>query len=133
MKVDANPQLGYDSDVLQLKRTLADVLRDHAQAVNQLLDGYTATTVTAATHTGISTQGHALILCDCTANSITVNLPSAAGNKAIFNIKKMDAGANTVTIEGNGTETIDGALNKVITVQYASYTLMSSGTNWVIV
>jgi hypothetical protein len=133
MKVDANPQLGYDSDVLQLKRTLADIFRENAQAVNTLLDGYTITSVTAATHTDITTQGHALILCDCTANNITVNLPTAAGNKAIFNIKKMDAGANTVTIDANGSETIDGAATKVITAQYATFTLLSSGTNWVIV
>jgi hypothetical protein len=39
MKVDANPQLGYDSDVLQLKRTLADVLRDHAREINGLAEG----------------------------------------------------------------------------------------------
>lgn len=132
-KVSPDPQLGYDDTVAELKRTLAAVLRSHAQLLNALVEHYTITAVTAATHTEIATEGSALLLCDATAANITVNLPSAAGNRARIDIKKMDATANTVTIEGLGAETIDGAANKVISVQYASYTLMSDNANWVVV
>lgn len=132
-KVNANPQLGFDDSVPDLKRTLANIIREQAQQINNLVDHYAVTNVTAATHNEISTEGNALILCDATAANITVNLPSAAGNKAKIYVKKMDATANTVTIEGLSAETIDGAANKVITVQYASYSLMSNNANWVIV
>lgn len=38
-KVNANPQLGYSDSVEQLKRTLADIIRGHAQLINGLSDG----------------------------------------------------------------------------------------------
>ena len=132
-KVNSNPQLGFDDSVPELKRTLANIFREHAQQVNNLTEHYTPVSVTAATHTEIATEGNALILCDCTANNITVNLPSAAGNRAKIYVKKMDASVNTVTLEGLGAETIDGAANKVITVQYFCYSIMSDNANWVIV
>lgn len=132
-KVNQDPQLGYDDTVSELKRTLSAIFREQAQQINNLVDHYAVTNVTATTHNEISTEGNALILCDATAANITVNLPSAAGNKAKFYIKKMDATANTVTLEGSGAETIDGTANKVITVQYFCYSIMSDGANWVIV
>jgi hypothetical protein len=69
--------------------------------------------------------------------AIIVNLPTAAAafgttpaTGRVINVKKVDAGVNTVTIEGAGAETIDGALNVVLTVQWQSVTLQSNGTSW---
>ncbi|MDB4442331.1 hypothetical protein N9219_02810 [bacterium] len=87
-------------------------------------------TITAASDTLVNTDH--TNLCDCTSNAITVNLPAASAGQR-FEIKKIDATANAVTIDGNGSETIDGALTKVITAQYESVTLVSDGTNWFIV
>ncbi len=62
-------------------------------------------------------------------------MPSAGGANAgrIYNIKKVDASANIVTIQASGEETIDGASSRLISTQYASYTVHSTGLEWFII
>lgn len=63
----------------------------------------------------------------------TITLPSAvgiAGRK--YTIKNIDA-ATTVTVSVTGAETIDGAATKLLTVQYQYISVVSDGTNWLIV
>lgn len=75
-----------------------------------------------------------VLLCDATSASITVNLPSAGGIAGKrYAVKKTDASANTVTLDGAGAETIDGAATKVLSSQYASVEIVSNGSNWMIV
>jgi hypothetical protein len=73
-------------------------------------------------------------LCDCTAGNITFSLPSAAdyGVGVPLNIKKTDATANTVTIDADGSETIDGSGTLVISAQWDNVVLQSDGQNWYI-
>ena len=92
----------------------------------------TVVPVTAATHNEAHTSGIVVILGDTTSNSITVNLPTAVGNTAIFSVKKTVA-ANTLTVDGLSTETIDGGLTAAWTSIYEAITLVSDGTNWSIV
>jgi len=74
-----------------------------------------------------------LVNVDATAGNQTVNLPAAASSaNRLINIKKIDATANTVTVDGNGAETIDGATTKVLTVQWESVTVICDGTSWFI-
>jgi hypothetical protein len=71
------------------------------------------------------------IICDCTSGNITVNLPAAADvSKIIYEIKKIDSSANTVTIDGDGSETIDDSTTKVISSQYDAITVQSDGSEW---
>jgi hypothetical protein len=65
---------------------------------------------------------------------ISVNLPSASscGSGYKYQIKNM-ASANTLTIDPNGTETIDGSTTFVLNVQYQSITLITNGSNWFII
>lgn len=93
----------------------------------------TTSTQTAATVNVTATSGVYTVLCNCTSNAITVNLPTAVGNKSLINVKKTDASTNTVTVDGYSTETIDGGATAVIRVRYASIALVSDGTNWSIV
>lgn len=73
-------------------------------------------------------------LCDATSGSLTVTLPAAGAYKGQrFYIKKVDATANTVTIDGDGSETIDGAATAVIAVPMTCLTVVSDGSNWWIV
>lgn len=75
-----------------------------------------------------------VILCDATSGAITVTLPTAAGRKGkAFCIKKIDSSANTVTIDGNASETIDGATTKVLSTQYSAKWIISDGANWVVI
>lgn len=71
-----------------------------------------------------------IILCNPTGN-ITITLPAASSStNQIYIIKKIDSDADTVTIDGNASETIDGATTLVIASQYTSYTLVCDGSNW---
>ena len=85
-----------------------------------------------ATSITITTSDHT-VLADASGNVITANLPTAASASGYqFTIKKIDSSANTVTIDGNGSETIDGATTAVITMQWESVTVQSNGTAWYI-
>jgi hypothetical protein len=74
-----------------------------------------------------------LVLVDTTSGSVTVTLPSAVGRRGRkFTMKKLIA-ANTMTLAGAGSETIDGAATVAITTRYAVRTVQSDGINWHIV
>src|SRR6185295_13642672 len=61
---------------------------------------------------------HYTVLVDASGANRTITLPAASGaTRRIYVIKKTDATANTVTIDGNGSETIDGATTQVISAQ----------------
>lgn len=69
---------------------------------------------------------------NCTSGTFTVTLPTAVGIEGQFFIIK-NSGTGVITIDANGSETIDGALNKVMAVQYEAYYVISNGANWVVV
>jgi len=93
--------------------------------------GITTTSVTGTTYTALATDH--LILAD-NAAGLTVTLPVAAiaGDGAQIVIKRVGA-TGTITIDGNGSETIDGGLTATLTTQYESITLVSDGSNWHII
>lgn len=90
-------------------------------------------TVTSTSTTPYTASVNEVVLMDATAGNKTVNLPAAstASGKEIT-VKKVDASGNTVTIDGDGSETIDGATTKVISSQWDSVTMVSNGTAWYI-
>jgi len=73
------------------------------------------------------------ILVDATSGNLTMTLPSASSSTGrIYNIKKIDASANTVTLQANGAELIDGTNTKVISMQWSNINIQSNGTSWYI-
>ena len=82
----------------------------------------------------LATTADNVIDCDATSGAITITLPTAVGNTGkIYTIKKNDSSTNTVTVDANAAETIDGTLTKIITTQYTSMTIISDGSNWLII
>jgi hypothetical protein len=74
------------------------------------------------------------VLVDASGAARTMTLPAAASHLGrVYSIKKTDSSANTVTVDGNASETIDGALTKVLTAQYEVVTIQSDGANWHII
>ena len=72
-----------------------------------------------------------VLLCNNTT-SATITLPLASTNSGrIITVKKINSGA--VTIDGNGTETIDGALTKSLAALYDALRLICDGSNWHII
>jgi len=80
---------------------------------------------------------HYTVLVDATGANRTITLPalSAAyngttGRGYIFNVQKIDATANTVTVDGDGSETINGATTKVLAAQYESMQIQAGPAEW---
>ena len=71
-------------------------------------------------------------LIDCTSGTFTVTLPASSGRTGRILIIK-NSGAGTITVDGNASETIDGATTYAISVQYGTIQIMSDGTNWKII
>jgi hypothetical protein len=89
--------------------------------------------VTTKTSGGTVASTDFSTICNNTSGSITVNLPTAAGIQGrIYVIKKISAAGNNVTIDGFGSETIDGGMTYSITTQYSYVMIQSDGTNWYI-
>ena len=65
--------------------------------------------------------------------NITVNLAAAAtaGSGFKYNIKNRST--NTITIDPNGSEAIDGSSTFALSTQNASVTLLTDGSNWFII
>jgi len=87
---------------------------------------YSVTTKTG----NYTAASESVILCDATSASFTITLPSVATVGRHYNIKKIDSTANTVTLDGNASETIDGATTLVLGAQYQSVTIVSDGSAW---
>ena len=80
------------------------------------------------------TTDNRVILCDATSAAFTVTLPTAVGIEGReFTIVKTDSSVNAVTVDGNGSETINGATTKALSSQWDKVTVVSDGSNWVIV
>ena len=82
---------------------------------------------TTATTRSVAATDHTLLV-DASGGSVTINLPSAGqltGRELV--IKRTDNSGNSVVVDGNASETIDGATTKTIVSGYGSLTIVS---NW---
>lgn len=80
------------------------------------------------------TDGIEYLLVTTGASAFTVNLPTAADNTGrIITIRKVDTGAGKITVDGEGSETIDG--NTTVGIWYVNnfLTLLCTGSAWLIV
>jgi hypothetical protein len=68
---------------------------------------------------------------DASGGAKTITLPTAASiGGRVYSVIKTDSGANTVTLDGDGSETIDGLTTQVLRQQFDALTVVSNGTNW---
>lgn len=73
-------------------------------------------------------------LVDTTSGNVTVNLVSSSGSKnKVIRIKKISTDSNSVTINPNAAETIDGQTTYTITEPYQTVEILCDGTNWHII
>jgi len=71
------------------------------------------------------------VLVDCTSGALTITLPKAYDAfEYEFRIMKVDAGGNAVTVDGNGSETINGATTLSLASQYSAATIQSDQTEY---
>jgi len=68
---------------------------------------------------------------DASSAAVTITLPAAASSAGfVYYIKKIDTTSNTVTIDGNGSETIDDQTTQVIAFQYTARIIECDGSEW---
>lgn len=94
------------------------------------VDGALATAISTKTANYTLTSTDSIILADAAVASINVTLPSASGIAGRqYTIKRVDGSANTATVVG----TVDGVANYALSAQWKYVTVVSDGTNWMII
>jgi hypothetical protein len=84
----------------------------------------------AADFTASMTDGTVYYRVNTTSGSVTATLPKAADANNFVYYFKLINGTNALTIDPDGSETIDGAATWSTTTLYAGVTIISNGTNW---
>jgi len=106
--------------------TLWDALKTHG------LSDASRTTVTSTST--LATTQCGLLLVDCTSGNITLTLPTSGADTddAIYNIRRIDSSANTLTVQRGGSDTIEGATAGVTLPAGGIMGLQmpAGGTNW---
>ena len=91
--------------------------------------GAPATVVTGPSYT-VTANDYVILA----TGQVTITLPDAVANDArTLYIKRMNAGAATVIIDGQGSQTIDGQLTQTLVVRYVSVQLYAGQGNWWII
>lgn len=123
--------------VIGLNQSLLDT--DPVSFARMELDGPEALAIQTVTGNTTLDNTHSTVLVNASGNVI-ITLPTAAsaynntlGIGRIYEIKKIDADADTVTIDPNGGEEIEFAATLVLTVQGESVTIQSNGTAWYVI
>jgi len=98
------------------------------------VNGSIATAFATKTSDYTLTETDSIIAADASGGAFTITLPTASGIAGRqYTIKKVDPTGNAVTVAATGTETIDGASTYSLSAQYDAVTIVSDGTNWLIV
>ena len=90
-------------------------------------------TVDTVTTTASLTIDNEVVLVDASSGAVVLSVFAAADGYRPLTFKKTDTSANTVTIDGDGAETIDGDPNYVLSERLESITIVSDLSNWWVV
>ena len=96
--------------------------------------GFTYTAITSAS-SPVSGAASTHYSANTSGGAITINLPALSGVTAGTEIRvKLKTAGNTLTLDGNLSETIDGSTTYTLTVQNQAVTLVSDGSsNWEVI
>jgi hypothetical protein len=67
---------------------------------------------------------------NATSGTFTITLPTAVSNTNMYIIK--NSGTGIVTVATTSAQTIDGVTTQVIPTQYSSISMVSDGSNWIL-
>lgn len=101
---------------------------DNAVASDQVW----ATASKTTDYTVLESDRDKLINVDASSAGVTITLLAAAtaGDGFRVCIKKVDSSSNAVTIDADGSETIDGSTTSAMSAQYDATFLMCDGSSW---
>jgi hypothetical protein len=90
--------------------------------------------VRAVTTATTLTENDDVLTVATAGGAVTVTLPLVAGTRGkLYYVKKTDASANNLTLDGNGSETIDGAATVAWNTQWLTKVVVSTGAEWLTV
>ena len=90
--------------------------------------------INAKTGAYTATSTDDMIPCDATSAGFTITLPTASGRTGQqYTIKKTDNSANAVTVGTTSSQTIDGSATYSLATQWKYVTVVSNGSNWLII
>ena len=93
---------------------------------------YETVTVTTTAYT-VNEKTYILVDDDTAGGAVTITLPPVISNTdKVIHVKKLGTTGNVI-LDGNASETIDGATTQTITTQYNSYSIVCSGDAWHII
>lgn len=93
--------------------------------------GPIATSVLAISGAVTAAATDSEFICDAAGAAFTIDLPTAVGiTGRRYWFKRINMGANNVTVDASGAQTIDGVLTKQLASQYAAMEIVSDGANW---
>lgn len=98
-----------------------------------IVTSYTTPTVTTVTTDTTLTAVTQVIKGNTTSGSITLTLPTAVGNMGLRIIAMKTSAANTLTLDGNASETINGSATFDLTANNEVAEIISDNANWVII
>lgn len=93
--------------------------------------GTAVKTVNRVTSDLTLTTSHEVLLCDATDGNIILTMPPTAANQGrAYEIKKIDSTKNTVTIIGDGADTVENATKAALKRKGQAVEPRAEGTNW---
>lgn len=103
---------------------------DNVTTLGQLI----SSSAKSSNYTIAASDRDKIIVVDSSGGDKTITLLAAAsaGDGFVIRIKKMDTSANTVTIQANGAENIDGSNTRAMDGSYPCITLVCDGTQWIV-
>lgn len=125
-KVKPSPQLTDDARMFRAR--LEDVLRQHADSINQAAGGQLHNVVSVSTTYAAGTADHVILVSP--SGTLTITLPDALdmlGKRII--VKRANNTTHVVTID-TSSGTIDGAASVTLTTAWQRREFVSDGSNY---
>ena len=135
MALDSDPLFAIDTSAsvsVELDNARKNLLRHGARRIVEITADDAIDTWDTDPETDLSQAS--VFLCDATSGAITLDLPPIATDAGrVITVIKTDAGGNAVTLDGDGSETINGSTTKALAAQYDTVTIAAHSSEWIVV
>lgn len=135
LEIDAGSRQSGNNGIIYLGKSYGKVAIGNVTPLSLLhVNGAISTAIATVSSDITIDSTYSTVLVDTTSAAVTVTLPAASTcTGRVYIIKRISAGSNNVTVDGNASETIDGATTVTLSSQWAVTRIQSNGTNWFVI